>query len=95
MGNAPKIWLRGLERLWNDMTTTKGRLHIQWKGTRACLDFTCGKCGFNGHIDTDYDGYFLECSGCGQEYQVATMLDMEPVPEPSGRAVRVDNDIPF
>lgn len=51
--------------------------HVQWKGTKLCLDFICA-CGFQGHVD-DYFCYVLECSECGRKYEVASWLCLRPM----------------
>ena len=47
-------------------------MFIQWKGTDVCLDFIC-ECGFHGHIDDSFV-YYVECSKCGNVYQMGTQV---------------------
>lgn len=54
---------------------------IQWKGTDACIDFTC-ECGEGGH----YDGYFcyrVKCGACGREWVFPSTI-YPAAPDPGG-----------
>lgn len=52
---------------------------IQWKGTRACGDFTC-RCGNVCHFDEEFL-YFIRCRKCRALYRVPDILPLEEIPE--------------
>jgi hypothetical protein len=58
------------------MTT---QTNIQWKGTDACLDFSC-LCGQQSHID-GFTFSYIKCFKCGQTYQLDFNVSTKPVTE--------------
>lgn len=54
------------------MSTSTARL--QWKGTDACVDFTC-QCGFEGHID-GYFLYYLKCPECQKVWRMDPSISL-------------------
>lgn len=67
--------------------------HVQWKGTDACLDFTCGACGAHGHVD-GYFAYALRCTSCGAVWCTPNSLPMAPAaPDDPWPAQAVDVEV--
>jgi uncharacterized protein (DUF983 family) len=58
------------------MTTTDPTLHVQWKGTEACLDLNCVYCGHNSHFD-GYINYAVECPKCRTRFTVSTHVRLD------------------
>ncbi len=66
-------------------------VHIQWKGTEACLDLRC-RCGTISH----YDGWFayaLRCPDCGRAYTLPTVVPVADG-DPVGIARDAENNWP-
>ena len=45
---------------------------LQWKGTKACLDFSC-ECGTSCHYDGRF-AYVVKCPGCGELWEMPCYL---------------------
>ncbi len=57
----------------------KPNAFIQWKATKACMDFSC-LCGANCHFD-GYFAYTVKCPRCGVTWQMPHHLFPRPVDE--------------
>ena len=60
-----------------------GHVYVQWKGTNVCMDFTCPRCGFGGHIDADFV-YEILCGECGQLFKVSCKVGIKAISEEAG-----------
>lgn len=60
---------------------------VQWKGTYACVDFTCS-CGAGGHIDGSFL-YFVRCASCEQAYMVSGYVELVPITPDEAKAEKV------
>lgn len=47
---------------------------IQWKGTEACVDYTC-ECGETFHEDGDFL-YEVTCPSCGSRYICSPFIEL-------------------
>jgi hypothetical protein len=48
---------------------------IQWKGSDVCLDFTCRRCGFGGHLDADF-AYAVRCPSCRRVFLLPDTFEL-------------------
>jgi hypothetical protein len=60
------------DEIFSPFPGTDAETFIQWKGTEVCMDFHCS-CGYHGHIDAGF-AYFVECGGCGAQYEMGTQV---------------------
>jgi len=60
-----------------NFTTKDSHGWIQWKGTQACVDIHCAKCGCHSHYDGDFM-YFVKCPKCGQIYECNGYIELIP-----------------
>lgn len=72
-----------MSRVEGDTWATSGfevrsapQVFVQWKGTDACLDFTC-TCGYSGHYDGMF-AYGLKCFHCGAIYTMPHTFGLIP-----------------
>lgn len=63
-------------------------MFIQWKGTDACIDFTCGACNENCHFD-GYFAHYLRCP-CGAVYEMGTQVIARRVTDESAAGLVQD-----
>jgi hypothetical protein len=57
--------------------SAKTSIHVQWKGTSACLDINC-KCGAHSHFD-GFGAYHVKCRSCDRIYRLETELHFTEV----------------
>ncbi len=72
--------------LFEKVPDSDAEMFIQWKGTDVCMDFACGQCGADQHIDDDFT-YFIRCPQCGAVYALGTQVRAFLLADPTDKQI--------